>query len=431
MRILICTIGTGGDVNPYIAVGAELQRRGHEVTLLLNPHFQKRAEAVGLDVVPLGTEEEYLEVVKGRELVHATRGPVFVIRTLITGPAPAMFETTRRLIRERKIDVVLRHFIAFAAGWGAAAENTPTAVGVLTPLFWFARSDPSSLRKPWIADPPPWMSRLQMRITRYIGCFIYDPPVNRCRAELGLPPVRDVLKHEFLGGDLNLGLWSPLYRDRRPDDPPHGRICGFTWFDQQDAQSHLDPEMERFLGQGEPPIIFTLGTSVVHHAGDFYTIAAEACRRIGRRALLLTGSPDNQSLAASLPPGVRAFGYAPFSPLLPRGAATVHHGGIGTTAQAMRSGKPMVTIPFANDEFDNALRARRLGVSRTLDLNRLSSKTLGATLQSLLDDPQATTQASRLRPALLAENGAVRAADELERHFAARGASSSVLQNTA
>jgi rhamnosyltransferase subunit B len=297
-------------------------------------------------------------------------------------------------------------------------------------MFWFSPSDPSSLRKPWIADPPPWMSRLQMRVSRYVGRFIYDPPVNHCRGQLGLPPVRDVLKHEFLAGDIGLGLWSPLYRGGKPDDPLHGRICGFTWFDQQDAQSQLDPEMERFLAEGEPPIIFTLGTSVVHHAGDFYTIAAEACRRIGRRALLLTGASDNRSLAASLPPGVRAFGYAPFSPLLPRGAATVHHGGIGTTAQALRSGKPMVTIPFANDEFDNALRARRLGVSRTLDLNRLNPKTLAATLQSLLDDREAASRASTLRPALLAEDGAVRAGDELEHRFAGRGAFSSILQNT-
>lgn len=417
MRILICTIGTGGDVNPYIAVAVEMQRRGHEVTLLINPHFEKRARAVGLDVIPFGTEEEYLEFVRGRELIHATRGPVFVIRTLVSGPAQGMFQATRRLIRERKIDLVLRHFIAFGAGWGAVAEGTPTAVGVLTPMFWFSKQDPSSLRNPWIADPPLWMFHLQMKLGRFIGRFVYDSPLNKCRAELGLPPVRDVLKHEFLGGDLNLGLWSPHYRAALEGDPAHGRICGFTWFDQQDAQSQLEPEMEQFLRDDEddPPVIFTLGTSVVHNAGDFYTTAAEACRRLGRRGLLLTGSPGNGP--GDLPPGVRAFSYAPFSTLLPHGCATVHHGGVGTTAQGLRSGKPTIIIPFANDEFDNAARARKLGVSRTLDLNRLNPKSLAAALQSILEDPQARAKAAAMRPLLLSEDGAETAADALEARF--------------
>ncbi len=336
------------------------------------------------------------------------------MRELIELQAPPLYEVCRRIIRERKIDVVFRHFIAFGAGWAAEEEDVGHAVGVLTPMFWFSKIDPSTLT-PYIENMPLWMVRLLVEIQKFTGRWVFDRPTNRARKVLGLSPIKNSLRREFLGGDLNLGLWSPDFRKPLADDPKHGKVCGFTWFDRQDAATALSPELERFVGAGEPPIVFTLGTSVVHHAGNFYEIAAEAAQLVGRRAVLLTGNDGTPP--RGLPAGVEVFPYAPFSALLPRAACTVHHGGIGTTAQAMRSGKPTVIIPYANDEFDNAARARKLGVSATLHLRRLNVKNMAETLRRVLDDPAVSRQAAALGTPLEREDGAVVAAEAIEGRF--------------
>ena len=115
-----------------------------------------------------------------------------------------------------------------------------------------------------------------------------------------------------------------------------------------------------------------------------------------------------------LPPGVRAFTYAPFSTVLPRGVATVHHGGAGTTAQAMRAGRPTVIVPFAYDQFDHAARTRRLGLSATVKRKAISPQTLAEALRQVIDDPEVARRAEAVGKVLSKENGAITAATILE-----------------
>src|SRR5205085_815485 len=100
-------------------------------------------------------------------------------------------------------------------------------------------------------------------------------------------------------------------------------------------------------------------------AGPFYEHSAAAAKLLGRRAVLVVGK-DTGNRPASLPDGVAAFDYVPFAGLFPRATAIVHAGGIGTTGLAMRSGRPMLVMPYAHDQFDNAARATRLGIARTI-----------------------------------------------------------------
>ena len=141
-------------------------------------------------------------------------------------------------------------------------------------------------------------------------------------------------------------------------------MTGFAFYDGRN-ELEMPPELSRFLDDGPPPIVFTLGSSAVWVARDFYRESIAAAKLLGRRAVLLIGDDRNRS-DEPLPPEVIAVNYAPFEALLPRACAMVHHGGVGTTSQGLRAGVPTLIVPFAFDQPDNAAHAERLGTSRTL-----------------------------------------------------------------
>src|SRR5262249_15866724 len=155
-----------------------------------------------------------------------------------------------------------------------------------------------------------------------------------------------------------LALFSRLLGDKQLDWPPQTVITGFPFYDQ-DGDAGMPAELAAFLDAGPPPIVFTLGSSAVQDAGLFYEPTIAPARQLGRRAVLLVGK-DSSNRPASLPEGMLAVDYAPFSELFPQAAAIVHQGGVGTTAQAMRSGRPMLVMPYAHDQPDNAARIVRL-----------------------------------------------------------------------
>jgi rhamnosyltransferase subunit B len=173
-------------------------------------------------------------------------------------------------------------------------------------------------------------------------------------------------------------------------------------------------------------VVFTLGSSAVMAAGDFYSASLQAVERVNARALFLTG-PSPQGLPARLPPSVLAWPYAPHEQVFPRASAIVHQAGIGTTAQALRSGRPILAVPFAHDQFDNAERARRLGVGLTIPRHRYTERAAAQALARLLATPlyeQATPSyehsARAAGEGIRAENGAVAAAEEIDGYLTKR-----------
>jgi UDP:flavonoid glycosyltransferase YjiC (YdhE family) len=154
---------------------------------------------------------------------------------------------------------------------------------------------------------------------------------------------------------------------------------------------------------------------VVADAGQFYHYSAAAAKLLSRRAVLLVKNP--RVLLPQLAEGVVAFDYAPFSLLFPRAAAIVHHGGIGTTGQAMRSGRPSLIMPCAWDQPDNAERAARLGIARTIARNRYEPRRVAAELRILLEDPAYSRRAAEIAAKVRREQGVDAACDAIESRF--------------
>jgi UDP:flavonoid glycosyltransferase YjiC (YdhE family) len=180
----------------------------------------------------------------------------------------------------------------------------------------------------------------------------------------------------------------------------------------QHGEAGLPPDLDRFLEAGPPPIVFTVGFSAVTVAGRFYEESIAAARTLGHRAVLVGRRIGTQQVA--LPEGVFWCEYGPFSRLFPRAAAVVHAGGIGTTGLAMRAGRPMLVVPFAHDQPDNAERLRRLGVARTISGPRYSAARATAELRHILDDPSYVQRALQVGGQLQQEDGVKAACDALE-----------------
>jgi UDP:flavonoid glycosyltransferase YjiC (YdhE family) len=194
-------------------------------------------------------------------------------------------------------------------------------------------------------------------------------------------------------------------------------MCGFVFYDRRGEgfnQEDASQSLARFLDDGPAPVVFTLGSSAVMHPGDFYRESLAAAQRLGIRAVLLAGIKERDQFPHSLPASVFTAEYAPYSELLPRAALTVHQGGIGTTAQALRAGKPMIVVPWSHDQPDNAERLRRLGVSRTIARSRYTADVVARQLAHVLSDSAVHERAAELGAKIAAEDGLRQACDAIE-----------------
>jgi rhamnosyltransferase subunit B len=425
VRVLLTTIGSSGDVNPFLALGRALVSRGHEVTFLVNPYFEPAAREAGMAFEPLGERLVPHELARDMPAAFGRfLGPWVLIRQLLVPWAMEMYVRTKRVARAVRPDVIVGHQISLGVPWAAADVRTPMVTCVLAPATMLSAHSPSVYqtgRDP--TNAPLWYRRFYSAVTRRVMSFIMDGALNGVRAQAGLPPSRDTFFGEMLHQRAVLGLWSPDLRSIQPDDPPSTHVCGFPWHDRSamhgEQGQRLEPELERFLDEGPPPVVFTLGSVLSHGGSREFDAAAGACRRLGCRGVLVTGS--GESVPRDLPRGVIAVDYAPYSLLMPRGCLTVHHGGVGTTAQSMRAGRPIIIMPHVHDQFDNAARVQRIGMGRWLPRRQATAAGLARTISDVLGNADVVARAGEIGARVAAEDGARVAAEHLER-IAAKGA---------
>jgi rhamnosyltransferase subunit B len=385
MTIVVLTIGSSGDVHPFVGLALALQRRGHRVRFVTNPYFGTSAVRAGLDVVPLGSADEFRDAMADPDVWHRHRGHKAVFRLVLSGLRRTYDAVVAELADAAGPTVVVASSLAWGARIAQDQLGFPMATVHLSPSLFRSSIAPPVLPGLFM---PRWLPlRVKQSIwaggDRYVLDRLVAPAINELRAELGLPPASGILGTWWNSPDRVIGLFPEWFAAPQTDWPPQSCVTGFPRYDESDTAA-VDPELDGFLDAGPPPIAFTPGTAMQHGA-DFFRASVEACVRLGRRGLLLTRHVDH--LPPSLPRAVRHVPYAPFSRLLPRCAAVVHHGGIGTTAQALAAGVPQVVTPFAHDQFDNADRVRRLSAGRTVPARRYTARRATAALAAVLDNP--------------------------------------------
>lgn len=421
MRFVLAASGTHGDVNPYLGVALGLKARGHSVTVATCASYQTKVRAEGLTFHPIRPDLAHLmnsspEVsARGNDLKNGTE---YILKTLVL---PKSRETYDDLLHVcQGADLLVIHPVLFPAPLVAEKLGIRWTSVILSPGVFLSAYDPPLL------PPLAWFHPLRKLGPRPHRCLYrwidrvtrsWMRPINALRKEVGLPastqnPVRDGMISPF----GTLGWFSRMLGDPQPDWPQKTEVTGFVFFDRV-VPSDSDTLLDEFLNRGEPPVIFTLGTSAVTVAGDFYRKSLEAIRRGGWRAILLTGAdPRNQIRGEDVPSSVLVAQYAPYSDLFARSAAVVHSGGIGTIAQTLRAGVPSLVVPHSADQPDNAHRLARLGAARTIGRHNYTVKRAVKELGAVLGQPRYKQRALEISRQILSEDGLTRACEALERH---------------
>ncbi len=416
-RFVLTTFGSFGDLHPYIAVGLALRSRGHHVTLVASEAYRLKVESEGLRFHACPPDlTKFLDNPEAfRMAMHPQRGTQYILTEMVLPYLRQSYEAT--LEASAEADLIVSHVLSYTTPLAAEKLGKRWVQAALQPLVYMSTEEPAlhpafSFLAP-LHGLSPSVYRALFRTLSGLSRF-WAKPIHRLRADLGLAPTPlNPLLEGMFSPHGNQSWFSRHFAPRLSDWPDGTEPLGFPFYDQLTAGQPLPAGLTEFLKAGEPPVVFTLGSSAVMTAGAFYTEALQAVEMLGCRAVMLVGVFGRNPLP---PVSSKVFvaDYAPYSAIFPHALATVHQGGVGTTAQALRSGQPTIIVPFSHDQPDNAARCVRLGVGRTVARSKYSARTIAEALRGI---ETLAPKARALGAQIAAEDGLTRICEGLEAYL--------------
>ncbi len=413
-KIVLSTFGSLGDLHPIIAVGKELHKRGHEIVINTLEVYREKIDALGFEFYPLRPDlnpEEDREL--AREIMDAKTGTEKLLREILLPNVRPMYEDLMKSVRGA--DVLISGEVVYPAASVAEKTQIKWITTSLAPASFLSPHDP------FVPPTAQWLKHF-----RFLGAGIHSviysaihrlvaswlEPYRAFRREIGLSENHDPVFKDKFSNLLHLALFSKVLGKPQPDWHRPTLQCGFCFYDGQNDLGKMPEKLTEFLENGEPPIVFTLGSAAVMDARDFFEESARAAQMLNRRAVLLYGifneAPRN------LDENIVGFDYAPYSLIFPKAACVVHQGGVGTTAQVLRAGVPHLVMPYSHDQPDNAARCERIGIARTISREKYNAGNAKRTLRELLGDLSYKANAVEIQKIVKAECGTQIACDAIE-----------------
>ena len=390
LRIVLSNIGTFGDINPLIALALELKRRGHVPVMALPAVYQPKIVPLGLEFHAVRPDIDPTNSILVEMVYDVKHGTEHGLRDFLF---PSLRHTYDDLLdaatKPVRADLLLLGELNYAGPLVAEVTGIPWASYVLAPLSFFSAFDPPVLPpfpKLAKADKVKGFGRLIKRVARFASRK-WPQPIYDLRHELGLQKGANPLFDAKHSPQLVLAMFSSVLGTAQKDWPANTLITGFCFYDSDAGNAALPAHLEEFVAAGPPPVVFTLGSAAVLAAGDFYEVSAKAAQRLGIRAVLLIGTDPRNRLKEKLPDSICVAEYAPYSALFSRASLVVHQGGVGTTAQCLRAGKPMLIMPYSHDQPDNARRMRRLKVAQVIQKSSYKAARVAKKLTAMLNHP--------------------------------------------
>ncbi len=415
-RIVVTTLGSLGDLHPKIAIALELRQRGHDVVFATHHTYRSQIVDLGLEFREIRPDLPPIDDLQTLARMMDLRTGTKSVVDWAMASLPDTYADLMAIAKDA--DIVIAGELVYAARLVAEKLGIEWVLGVLQPTSFFSIYDLPVRAEYPLLDKLRGLGSGVNRSVIFFGKLISNSwarPLYRFRAELGLPPlVGNPFIDDKYSPHLVLALFSAIVVPPQPDWAAKTIVTGFTFYDRASETAPI-PALQQFLDAGAPPIVFTLGSAAVGTPGSFYTESVAAAQKLNQRAVLLIGQ---NPVPADLDAQMLAIDYAPYSQLFDRARAIVHQGGIGTTAQALRAGRPTLIMPYSHDQPDNAARVERLGTSRTISRDRYTADRVARELRELLENPRYAAAATVIGQQIRAENGVVVACEAIERLLA-------------
>ncbi len=418
MHVIMTPVGSAGDVLPHVALGQALRKRGHEVVVLANEHFQGMIEEADLEFVQVGTAASYAAIMDQTDLSNPHRVGRLLLQHLLA-LMPRTFHAILEHARPGE-SVLVCSLSDFGAPLAGEKKNLPVARLAVEPTSlpstYNPMLTPGMRRMDWIPD---WLLRKPTSLAVWLFGREVRRRLDEFREEIELPPIRTSILAWWQAPPV-IGLfpeWFALYRQDRSESTP---LTGFLRYRREEGVK-TPRELADFLDGGPPPMVFTVA-SFNTQAHEYFSVAVNVAERIGGRAVLVT--PHRAQIPSDLPANVVHFDYVPFADILSRCAVLVHNGGIGTLAEALVAGTPQLIVPYFGAHFDHAMRLRDLGAGDYIVGRKFGDRSLSEKLTSILENESFRQNAQRCSELIAkqdAEDETCRLVEELDRAAAVRG----------
>ena len=416
MHLVIATLGTRGNVQPYVAVGKELKRRGQQITVATHEDYRTLVESNGLSFRGVcGSYRKILSSKAGQRWINSSRNPIRFIRGFRKLFEPFAEDWVNDLDAALDdADGVIVNAVAAPALVALETRRTPRVILFTSPSVPSGMIGISGLaRIPFITS---WVERNMYKVVLDQAWSVGKAAQARYLAkhDLRLPP-HPLWKENIRREIGHLHLFSEAIVPRPDDWPKCAEVTGFCFLD---AQQNWEPskELTHFINSGPPPIYATYGSQSGMDPATLSSITIEALRSIGQRGVIGIKRDKLPSMKES--EDIFFIDDVAYEWLFPKMAAIVHYGGVGTASAVLRAGKPSVVTPFFSDQHFWANQMAKLGVSRApISKHHLSSKRLANELRCLIAEPSYARRAQEIAREIQAGDGVRRTADRIEHYL--------------
>lgn len=357
-KIIVLAVGSDGDINPMIAIAQKLQAEGQNVEFLASGYFEQRVHAAGLEFFPLGDRSMYERALNEKDVWH----PYFAFKAMwkiLYESIPLTYDVLKQ--RYQAGDLIVGTSLTFAARMLQEQSGAKLATVHLSPSIAISAYSPPVA--PFGSLPSALPLIAKQAYVNMLDKFLLDDTcrndLNNFRKKIGLPPIKSVFTKWIHSPDLVIMAWPEWFAPPQPDWPANSYCTEFPVFDHSGV-AELSADTRRFLQNGAPPIIFTAGSAMAQ-GKEHFECALKCVKNQILRAIFVCKFKD--IVPSNLPANIHHSLYEPFDTLFPLASAIQHHGGIGTSVQALRAGKPQLIVPLAHDQFDNAVRLKQLHVA--------------------------------------------------------------------
>ncbi|GAA6140269.1 glycosyltransferase [Hydrogenophaga sp. 5NK40-0174] len=389
---VLITVGTFGDVFPFMRIAKMLTRMGRRATLITNAYHSRLLEGSGIEYIGIGTDEDYRRFITDPDLWHPSRGFESVMRDY-KEQLLQMVEAIRQATEDGPAMALAYPFAVPAAMMAEELGHIEKVASVyLSPSTLRTCHHPMRIGDHIV---PKWVPVVWRKaLWRLIETRKVDPTgvqrVDAVRKILQLPPMASsFLTHIESAPDFTVTLFPQWFAPTMPDWPKP-LVSGDFQLRPPDEDIALPDRLRSFLSSGSEPLVFCSGSGVVHpKAKHMFKCAVQATKTLGARAIFLT--QERAQVPDDLPANIHWESYASLSALLPRCKAIIHHGGVGTTAEALRAATPQLVTAFGWDQYDNGSRAAEQGAGLVMSAHKLTPRNLTQAIGKLLSSQDMPT----------------------------------------